>query len=308
MKDILILTMVVLSLTSCNSRTRNEYDTFVEMSNKSENIKEICGYKIGDSYNTVQSKCKSDGYEVTNTIETINDIIPDYVYKKDMPDWSFLLAEKNGKCKYVFEFYKRKLCLILIKDDVKLIDNIMRDNGLGIIEDSLCLVCKNYPKNLIHNLVGADYDYIVHCYANNFVLLGCSIYNGELSDVIETSDDVICVSRTYIDVLSNNVMAQKKELGKKIFGNGNSTNGSNNSQKRDRGTMDDNDREYWESVNREEHLRKIGMDDAADLEHKARIRYLEGGGYHSKDGGSQVHFQGSKEQEEQLRQMDEMGW
>lgn len=295
----------MLSLASCNSRTRKEYDTFAEMTNKSETIKGICGYKIGDSYNAVQAICKSARYKVTNTIETYNDIIPDYIYKKDMPDWSFLLAEKNDKCKYVFEFYKRKLCLILIKDDVKLIDNIMRDNGLGINGDSLCFVCKNYSRNLVHNLVGADYDYIVRCYANNSILLGCTIYNGELSDVIDTSDDVICVSRTYIDVLSNNVMAQKKEFDKKLFGNGNSTN---NSKKRGRGTMDDGDEEYWESLSREDHLRKIGMDDAADLERRERRRYINGGGYHSKDGGRQVHFQGSKEQEEQLRQMDEMGW
>jgi hypothetical protein len=37
--------------------------------------------------------------------------------------------------------------------------------------------------------------------------------------------------------------------------------------------------------------------------------FVNRGPYHSKyDGRTQVHFQGSKEQEEQLRQMDEMGW
>lgn len=82
-----------------------------------------------------------------------------------------------------------------------------------------------------------------------------------------------------------------------------STNGS-----RGHNSMDADDKEYWESVNREKALRDRGMDRAADIERKARLEYVQGGGYHSKDGGSQVHFQGSKEQEEQLRQMDEMGW
>ena len=73
-------------------------------------------------------------------------------------------------------------------------------------------------------------------------------------------------------------------------------------------SMDADDEEYWNSVNREKTLRDAGQDRAADIEHKSRIEYLEDGGYHSQDGGSQVQFQGSQEQKDQLEQMDRMGW
>ena len=73
-------------------------------------------------------------------------------------------------------------------------------------------------------------------------------------------------------------------------------------------SMDADDEEYWNSVNREKTLREAGQDRAADIEHKSRIEYLEDGGYHSQDGGSQVQFQGSQEQKDQLEQMDRMGW
>lgn len=69
-----------------------------------------------------------------------------------------------------------------------------------------------------------------------------------------------------------------------------------------------NDDEYWASVSRQKALEDMGMDDAAKIERNARLKYVQGGGYHSKDGSSQVRFQGSKEQAEQLRMMDKMGW
>ena len=296
----LLAVVAVGAFTSCDKR--NKFDTLAEMKSKSSKIEGICDFKIGDSYEKVVSQCKSMKYNtIDNVFYGIDDIISDFTYKKEIPGWKFLMAEEFGICKYIFEFYKGKLNLILIKNDDDLIDDIINDYGLGVSVDSLHRIYKKYSYSLIHDLVDADYDYVVHCYINDYILLGCSIYNGELSDVI-------CVSRTYIDVLSNNVRTQKQKIYKKLYKNSTSSNKSSSSKVRGRGTMDKNDEEYWESVNREEYLRKIGMDDAADLEHKARIRDLGGGGYHSKDGGSQVHFQGSKEQEEQLRQMDEMGW
>lgn len=69
-----------------------------------------------------------------------------------------------------------------------------------------------------------------------------------------------------------------------------------------------NDDEYWNSVAREKALKEMGREDAARLERNARLNYMQGGGYHSSDGTPQVHFQGSKEQEDQLIMMDEMGW
>ena len=74
------------------------------------------------------------------------------------------------------------------------------------------------------------------------------------------------------------------------------------------GSMNADDDEYWESVNREEALKKAGLDDAAKIERRARIKYLQGEGYTSPEGGSQVHYQGSKEQQEHLEEMKRRGW
>lgn len=73
-------------------------------------------------------------------------------------------------------------------------------------------------------------------------------------------------------------------------------------------SMDADDEEYWKSVNREKALKNAGMDEAAKIERKARQNYLKGDGYTSPSGGSQVHYQGSKEQQEHLEEMKRRGW
>lgn len=73
-------------------------------------------------------------------------------------------------------------------------------------------------------------------------------------------------------------------------------------------SIDSNDEEYWRSVNREEALKNMGLNDAARLERKARLEYLQGGGYTSPNGGSQVHYQGSEEQREHIEEMERRGW
>ena len=97
----------------------------------------------------------------------------------------------------------------------------------------------------------------------------------------------------YLDSISNDT----------IYENYNAEHNS-----KDHNSMDEDGEEYWNSVNREKSLRDAGQDGAADIEHKSRIEYLQGGGYHSQDGGSQVQFQGSQEQKEQLEDMDKRGW
>lgn len=71
---------------------------------------------------------------------------------------------------------------------------------------------------------------------------------------------------------------------------------------------DNYDENYWNSVNREQALRDAGLDGAANIERKARQDYMQGGGYTSPYGGRQVHYNGSKEQQEDLRMMDAYGW
>lgn len=65
------------------------------------------------------------------------------------------------------------------------------------------------------------------------------------------------------------------------------------------------DDEYWNSVAREKALRDAGMKEAAKLEEKARVERLKGGGYTSPSGGSQVHYNGSLEQQRDLEAIDE---
>lgn len=112
--------------------------------------------------------------------------------------------------------------------------------------------------------------------------------NHQITKDIKCDSDTFIVDSAYSDTLYEN------------SNDDNHTRGHN--------SMDADDEEYWNSVNREKALRDAGEERAADIEHNSRIEYLQGGGYHSQDGSSQVQFQGSKEQKEQLEQMDKMGW
>lgn len=64
------------------------------------------------------------------------------------------------------------------------------------------------------------------------------------------------------------------------------------------------DDKYWESVSREQALKKAGMEGAATIERNARREYMKGGGYTAPDGSKQVHYKGSKEQQEMLELID----
>lgn len=76
----------------------------------------------------------------------------------------------------------------------------------------------------------------------------------------------------------------------------------------DNSYQEEYDANYWNSISREQALEDAGLEDAAKIERKARQDYMRGEGYTSPDGGRQIHFQGSKEQQEQLEMMDELGW
>lgn len=65
------------------------------------------------------------------------------------------------------------------------------------------------------------------------------------------------------------------------------------------------DDKYWESISREKELKDAGLDGAATIERKARQEYMKGNGYTSPDGGQQVHYNGSLEQQRDLDAIDE---
>lgn len=265
---------------------------------------------MGDDYDKVALQCKSMGYDVVDTLSEFVELINNDNYKSDIKDWRFFIAEKNGISQLSLEFYEGKLCIIRgfgdlrSKGEKNIAKNIMDNYGLGISFDTLYSEYKNFPLSEMKEMIGHPIlDREDHYYVNDSLLLSCILDNRSLSYM------VVCTLNPYAMALNGKALALKREFQKTLFG-GSHSNSSNSDgdNVRGRGTMDKDDKEYWNSVNREKKLRDMGMKEAAELERKARIRYLEGGGYNSKDGGKQVHFQGSKEQEEQLRQMDEMGW
>lgn len=65
------------------------------------------------------------------------------------------------------------------------------------------------------------------------------------------------------------------------------------------------DENVSKSIDREQALRDAGMDGAANIERNARRKYEQGGGYTSTDGSRQIHYNGSREQENDLRMIDE---
>lgn len=68
------------------------------------------------------------------------------------------------------------------------------------------------------------------------------------------------------------------------------------------------DSEYWNSVNRQEHYKSIGRNDLAKQEAKYRqdrLRNKTKGKYTNKDGDDTRIYKDSKEQEEDLKAIDE---
>ena len=63
--------------------------------------------------------------------------------------------------------------------------------------------------------------------------------------------------------------------------------------------------EYNQSLERELRLRQQGKKRAAEIERKWRNEWLRGGGYDSYDGGKQVHYKGSAQQQRDLDAIDE---
>lgn len=65
------------------------------------------------------------------------------------------------------------------------------------------------------------------------------------------------------------------------------------------------EKEYWQSVEKEEQLRDAGMENATEIERNSRLDYMQGEGYTSPTGEKQVHYKGSIEQQRDLDMIDE---
>lgn len=107
----------------------------------------------------------------------------------------------------------------------------------------------------------------------------------------------------FIALIVNRYHSSNKELRTDTVTNATYSSCSNKSW-----TNRDNDEEYWRSVCRQKYLEDMGLNDAAKMERNERLKYIRGGGYHSIDGTPQIHFNGSQEQIDQIRRMEDMGW
>lgn len=112
--------------------------------------------------------------------------------------------------------------------------------------------------------------------------------------------DIVIIHKPRLKRLLSAIQEVKDKEHKYIDYDSEYSNGHN--------SMDADDEEYWRSVNREKALKDAGLDNAARMERKARQNYLRGGGYTSPNGGSQIHYQGSKEQKQHLEEMSRRGW
>ena len=260
--------------------------------------------------------CKTNGLDnLTLTQTTIKEVYPSFKGKRTVQDMllyddAVYLPQKYGeyhqtlKWKRIMvpkmyfwgitadvycDFYKNKLVHLwafLRENDLSLLKKKF-GNGISFEDYGNDIYV---PYDIIHFFDCDRVDNTLHLYINDDIWMICN-YDSQKPKL------EVFAKTPYFELLSNMGDAYTNK----------STEDRYHTPK-GYGSQNANDEEYWNSVNREKTLRNSGNDAAADLEKRERLKYLQGGGYHSKDGGHQVHFQGSKEQEEQLRQMDEMGW
>lgn len=208
---------------------------------------------------------------------------------------------------------------LIINLDNILIDNKKNDVELHFYNDTLVEIKYRYPNdtykgNYRKKLPKSFADtYGYGCPAESFFLDSISYQgswhslfginrkyvNGDINMVLNSDfGDIIIFHKPKLLELISKI---------KYFTDNKSTNNKSiNDKYIVRGSAED--QEYWRSIQREKELKDAGLYDAAKIERRARQDYVQGGGYTAPDGRGQIHFQGSKEQEEQLRMMDELGW
>lgn len=305
MRKILFL---IISFLVCSC---SDYDSYESMKEQSVYLDGMFGFKIGESITDVMQHCKSNGYTIEKGVPfgilTYNDNIEVDEECMDSIRWftvsNVSIDSIRPKDEIALTFYDDKLIFIetslghrdilnesLKGDYLEVSDNVSKSikskYGKGIDLKKSNKVSKKY--NTYPNFYPDKS--ILRYYDNENVFLVTEYYDWSKADLLSSNEKTMHV----ICGACNSEMIKHIKKVERTYNH------------RRKPTMDDE--EYKKSVSRQKYLEDMEMDDAAELERKARIRYLEGGGYHSKDGGSQVHFKGSKEQEEQLKQMDEMGW
>lgn len=292
MRKILCFIIASITIASCSS------DSYSTMKEKCKDMDGLFGLKLGKYFNYESSGLKEIGYILCDSVASHDiafEIVDDYCTKeRNIENWKCLTVS-NGDSRLVLELYNDTLVAINAKGWESIKKEISKYGNGSSYDDFFENKRENTP-----NIYKIRFEESMRYYENDNVVIACA-----KPDELWNNYDITCAfSNMYSRLIDKVSKINKTEY----YSKERDSNSDTQKAVRGRGTMDADDKEYWESVNREKALRDRGMDRAADIERKARLEYVQGGGYHSKDGGSQVHFQGSKEQEEQLRQMDEMGW
>lgn len=296
--------LLILSLFCLNGN--NRYDTQEEMLSKCYNLFGLNDLIINkttlsDIYNTYPTRYNEGSIEDINKgilpFHSCNIGTRNYNEIKDSIGWFILeleniqIGDKNEDV--TLEFYKDTLVQIAFRCPNYTNSSRERKHLPRYIADTYGYGLKT------------DYKYVDSISYNSpygsSYLEGRKYINGDINMLVTDSFwDIIIFHKPKLLELIDRIKGLSKKTDFSV------SNCTSTNRYVSRGS--DNDKEYWNSVQREKALKAMGMDDAAEIERQSRLKYLQGGGYSSPDGGSQVHYQGSKEQQEDLRRIELMGW
>lgn len=301
-----LIFMVALSIVPFIVLQSNDrYDSVDAMKFKSSNLLGLNDLilnktTISDLYNT---------YPVSYYEKSIEDI-----KKGTLPFHSCNISTRN-----YYEIKDSIGWFILELEDIQIGDKY-EDVTLEFYKDTLIQIafrCPNYtnsgrerkrlPKYIADKYgygIKTDYKYVDSVSYNSpyrSYLDGRKYINGDINMLVtDNLWDIIIFHKPKLLELIDRIKGLTETKNSSI------SNSSSTNRYVSRGS--DNDEEYWKSIQREKALKAMGMDDAARIEKQSRLKYLQGGGYTSPDGSSQVHYRGSKEQQEDLRRIEQMGW
>ena len=172
------------------------------------------------------------------------------------------------------------------------------DSAYKLAYNEYCTSEATYSKELKN---GTDFSKLEHR-PERFVILN------ENGDFLEFSDEIVLwdIKNTAYQYVFG---VEPFDIGSSPLGKTRQHNNSTDYRKNQSSAGTWKDRmqtdEYEKSLAREVYLERIGMKDAAKIERNKRNEYLRGGGYDSKDGGKQVHYNGSAQQARDLQAIDE---
>ena len=293
----IVIVLLISTLTSCSNYRIPRFDSEQVMQEKCTHLNGLNDFVINkttikDMYKSCNKKNIRGEMGYRPNVDNCYDISYSRISKTvkwkrlTIKNYSNLFSNKDIK----LDFYNDTLVQISFRyqsDSKQLPEYFTNQYGFG------CPVTEDYLSSLT---IGYGTAFDLHW-------SGISAYrkyvNGDIHMVVsgEYWDVIICHKPKFSKMCGE---IESAWLSTATPRNDKKTSGHN--------SMDADDEEYWNSVNREKALKDAGLKDAAQIERRARQNYLKDEGYTSPNGGSQVHYQGSKEQQEHLEEMRRRGW